>query len=378
MTPVFSVRRRAEEFHTLVEDTSAGNSRDARLADCLDLVTMMRDLAPPEPAPEFTAALREQLMAAADTLLLPSDDTQRLTLPPRRTARDRRIAAVVGGFAVVGASTSLAVAASSALPGEMLYPLKRAMENAETGIHLSDEAKGTSLLANATDRLAEVTALSRTSDLGEGAMIAETLNTFSDQSLLASDLLLADYAENGDDASIEELREFTSTSMETLAELEALVPEEARDELVHAAQVLGDIDDAAARACPGCSGGITQVPSVLLSAGRLTDRQLVVVPAPLVQEGRPSTDGGPKQDDDKGPRRNGGSGGPLTGPTLSTDPGDTDAGTGGDPTSPLDVLTDPATGQGGGQTSNDGGLPGVPEVDDVIDDVVDDDLPELP
>ncbi|MEJ7795598.1 MAG: hypothetical protein WKF50_08595, partial [Nocardioides sp.] len=149
MTPVFSVRRRAEEFHTLVEDTSTGNSRDARLADCLDLVAMMRDLAPAEPTRAFTAALREQLMAAADTLLLPSDDTQRLTLPPRRTARDRRIAAVVGGFAIVGASTSLAVAASTALPGEMLYPLKRVMESAETGIHMSDEGKGASLLANA-------------------------------------------------------------------------------------------------------------------------------------------------------------------------------------------------------------------------------------
>ena len=166
MTSVFSVRRRAEEFHTLVEDTSAGSSADARLADCLDLVAMMRDLPPVEPAPEFTASLREQLMAAADTLLLPSADTQRLTLPPRRTARDRRIAAVVGGFAIVGASTSLAVAASTALPGEMLYPLKRALENAETGVRMSDEGKGVSLLANATDRLAEVTALSRTGDLG--------------------------------------------------------------------------------------------------------------------------------------------------------------------------------------------------------------------
>ncbi|MGZ5401244.1 MAG: hypothetical protein ACXWDM_14645, partial [Nocardioides sp.] len=110
MTPAFSVRRRAEEFNTLVEDTSTGSSRDARLTDYLDLVTMMRDVAPPQPTPEFTAALREQLMAAADTLLLPSDDTQRLTLPPRRTARDRRIAALVGGLAIVGASTSLAVA----------------------------------------------------------------------------------------------------------------------------------------------------------------------------------------------------------------------------------------------------------------------------
>jgi hypothetical protein len=340
----------------------------------------MRDLPPAEPSAEFTASLREQLMAAADTLLLPSADTQRLTLPPRRTARDRRIAALVGGFAIVGASTSLAVAASSALPGEMLYPLKRVMESAENGIHMSDEAKGTSLLANATDRLAEVTALSRTSDLGEGAVIADTLTTFSNQALLASDLLLADYAENGDEASIEELRDFTTTSMATLARLEALLPEETHDELVHAAQVLGDIDAAAGQACPDCAGGITQIPAVL-SAGQLSERPVIVVPAPLVEEGRPSTDGGPKRGD-KGPKQNGGpadDGDPLTDPPVAPDPGDTDPGTpaGDDPTNPLDVLTDPVTGQGGGQTSNGGGLPGVPEVDDVIDSV-DDSLPELP
>src|SRR5687767_14456050 len=145
MTTVFSVRRRAEEFNTLVEDTSAGGSRDARLTDFLDLVAMMRDLTPVEPSPAFTTTLREQLMDAADTLLLPSADTQRLTLPPRRS-RDKRIAALVGGFAIVGASTSLAVAASTALPGEMLYPLKRVLESAETGAHMSDEGKGTSLL----------------------------------------------------------------------------------------------------------------------------------------------------------------------------------------------------------------------------------------
>ncbi len=323
MTSVFSVRRRAEEFHSLVEDTSAGGSRDARFADCLDLVAMMRDLAPVEPSPTFTASLREQLMDAADTLLLPSDDTQRLTLPPRRTARDRRIAALVGGFAIVGASTSLAVAASTALPGEMLYPLKRAMENAETGVHMSDGGKGASLLANATDRLAEVAALSRTGDLGEEVMIADTLATFSDQALLASDLLLDDYAETGDERSVEELREFTATSMETLAQLETLLPEEAQDELVHAAQVLGDIDAAAGRACPSCEGGIAQIPATLMSAGQVTEPSVVVVPAPVVQAG-PATDGDKQGQAGGGTKGDQGGtsddGDPLTEPTLPPTP----------------------------------------------------------
>lgn len=383
MTSMLSTRRRAEEFQRLVEGTSTRVPRDATLAGCLDLVSQLRGVDPVEPRAEFTASLREQLMSAADTLLLPSADTQRLTLPPRRSARDRRIAAVVGGFAIVGASTSLAVAATSALPGEMLYPLKRAMESAETGIALSDDAKGATLLANATDRLAEASELSRTGGLGDASMVAETLTTFSSQAMTASDLLLNDYEETGNEGSIEELRSFTSSSLDTLVELEAILPEEARDELVQAAQVLGDIDAAASRACPDCAGGITQIPTLLMSAGELAEPAVVTVTNPVVQQSPsgqqgPKTSGGGQQQ----PEGDGDGGGdapdePLEGPTLDPDP---DTGTGpeaDDPTSPLETLTDPLTGQGGGGNASNDGLTGVPEVDEVVEDV-DDALPDVP
>ncbi len=315
---VFAARR-AEEFNTLVEGTSAGSSRDARYAEFVEIVAQLRDVAPVEPRPDFTLSLREELMVAADTLLLPSEDTQRLTLPPRRTARDRRVAAVVGGLAIVGASTSLAVAAQSALPGEMLYPLKRVMENAETGIRMSDEAKGASLLSNATDRLDELSALSRTGGLGEGAAIASTLTTFSDQAMAASDLLLTDYAKTGDERSIEELRDFTATSMQTLAQLEALLPEEAHDELAYAAQVLGEIDAAASKACPSCAGGIGQIPPVLMSAGQLAEPDVVIVRSPLLTGEEPKgggKNGGKQGDGNKGGKQ--GDDGPLGGAGLNT------------------------------------------------------------
>lgn len=388
MTSVFPVRRRAEEFNTLVEGTSTGGVRDSGLTDFLDLVSAVRDLPRVEPRPAFTASLREQLMAAADTLLLPSEDTQRLTLPPRRTARDRRIAALVGGFAVVGATTSLAVAAQTALPGEMLYPLKRALENAETGIQVSDEAKGASMLASATDRLAEIAALGRAGDLGE-TTAATTLTSFSDQAMLASDLLLADYAETGDAATIGQLRAFTSGSMETLTQLEGVLPAEARDELVYAAQVLGQIDAAAGRACPGCAGGIDQIPSFLLSsAGQVPEPALVVVPGPVMADKRGgSPAGGPKSGGPSGQKHGGLSGGddaPLDDPALNPDTPGAGGGApsgGGNATNPLDALTEPLTGGGGGSTSgaggSGGGITGVPPVDDVIEDV-DEGLPETP
>jgi len=388
MTAVFPARR-AEEFNDLVEGTSTRPVRDARTTALLEVVGQLREVEPVEPRPEFTASLREELMAAADTLLLPSETTQRLTLPPRRTARERRVAAFVGACAVVGASTSLAVAAQSALPGEMLYPLKRVLESAETGVQLSDEARGVTLLGNASDRLAEVTALLRTGDLGEGPNIEDTLTTFSDQSLEASELLLSDYAATGDEASIEELRDFTATSMQTLAQLEALLPEEARDELQYAAEVLTEIDAAAATACPACKGGITQIPPALLaSAGRVPEPQVTtVIPGPVVEAEEPRSgdgQGGTKGDDGGQPGGTTGDDGGLLpdGPDIGSGGGGSTGGGGDDdPEGPIEEIADAVTGDG---TTSGGGVTGIDPLDDVIDEVDDglgeleEDLGELP
>ena len=136
MTSVFASRRRAEEFNSLVEAPRSGaprSGRDAHLEEFLSIVESLRAVPAPEPRPEFVASLRAELMAAADTLLVPATD-DRLALPARNPRRDRRLAAAIGGLAVVGAGTSMAVAAQSALPGEMLYPLKRVIEDARTGV----------------------------------------------------------------------------------------------------------------------------------------------------------------------------------------------------------------------------------------------------
>src|SRR5262245_47558716 len=98
MTPAFTARRRAEEFDSLVEGTSTGRS-DERYAEFLAIVEGLRAVPAPEARPEFVSDLRERLMVAAATELLPSaEEEARLTLPPRRPARDRRLAVAVGGL----------------------------------------------------------------------------------------------------------------------------------------------------------------------------------------------------------------------------------------------------------------------------------------
>jgi hypothetical protein len=264
MSPVFAARRRAEEFQALVEGTSTGRDSDARYAEFLELVQGLRETVPVTARPEFVAELREQLLDEARTLARTgkgADVAARLTVnrSPSAKRRERRLAAAVGGLAIVGASTGMAVAAQSALPGDPLYPLKRAIENAQTGVQVNEDAKGKTLLENASGRLEEVDRLSRESDDAE--TVAETLQAFTDQASEASDLLLSDYADRGQKDSVEQLRDFTAQSMAELTALEGLVPEDARASLIQAAQTLNQIDQQALISCPSCGPEtIAQIP----------------------------------------------------------------------------------------------------------------------
>ena len=94
---------------------------------------------------------------------------------------------MLGAAALIGATTSMAVAAQTALPGESLYPVKRAIENAQTGIARGDAAKGEVLLANARGRLDEVRDLAERGNPASVSAVESTLEAFSDQAGEASD-----------------------------------------------------------------------------------------------------------------------------------------------------------------------------------------------
>jgi hypothetical protein len=269
MSPVYASKRRADEFQVLVERQQPGEIADAQLRDLLMLVESLQDIEPVMPRADFSVSLRARLMVAAEGELASTGAAAKLAMPPRRTKRERRIAAAVGGFALVGASTGLAAAAQSALPGDALYPLKRAIENAHTGLTMGDEAKGSTLLSSAQDRLDELTQLTARGD--DQAAMSQTLGDFTDQATQASDLLLADYAQSGHSDSIAELRDFTATSLDSLADLAPQVDGDAHDALIHAANVLTQIDAAAEDACASCGGaGIDDIPAVLASLGLRT------------------------------------------------------------------------------------------------------------
>ncbi|MDP3891671.1 DUF5667 domain-containing protein [Nocardioides sp.] len=288
MTWVRPARKRAEEFAALVEGQRAS---DPRFADLLSLVADLRTTEAPEPRAEFVTSLREQLMVEADTVLLPRDlaTEERLRLPARTTTSrpNRRLAVAAGAIAMVGASASMAVAAQTSLPGDTLYPVKRALEEAQTSVTRGQQAQGLSVLDNATGRLEEAAGLAQRGTPSDLRSVETTLATFVEQSQQGSDALLAHYAASGDETSVEAVRDFTATSMEYLQVIKAAVPDESGAAVLDAAESIKSIDAAAASACPSCGGtGVGQIPQILLfSAGQSPDDVAAALPLPEIEPG---------------------------------------------------------------------------------------------
>jgi hypothetical protein len=248
---------------------------DRTTADFLELVGALRSVSEPQARPEFVADLRERLMLAAATELTPvpvaarqRDDVARLTIKPSRTRRERRVGIALGAVAIIGATTSMAVASQGAIPGDALYPVKRAIENTQAGFAVGDDAKGETVLGNASTRLDEVDKLTEKQH-PDAKLVTQTLNTFTDQATQAGNSLMAAHEQSGEAAPIEALHEFTHQSLDTLGSLESVVPPQAHDALLNAAQVVFALDAAASNVCPDCGEPLTELPTQL-AAGALT------------------------------------------------------------------------------------------------------------
>jgi hypothetical protein len=274
MTAAFSARRRADEFEALLSrgpDTPL-TERDAdRFAVLLDLVEDLRSVPQVAPRPEFVSSLRESLMAEADTVLLRQPATPpRLAMPVASRRRDRRVAAVLGGAALVGATATMAVAAQTSLPGEALYGVKRGIESAEVRLATDDAARGRVLLDQAGTRLTELEVLAA-GDGDREQLIADTLDAFTEQAGEGVRSLLTAYDQNGVERDAQLARDFAAQSLERLDALEDDLPDSARDELLAAGRTLTDLDLEVSSACQACQGGITTTPDFLLANAPPTD-----------------------------------------------------------------------------------------------------------
>ena len=95
----------------------------------------------------------------------------------------------------------MAAAASGALPGETLYPIKRGIEQVTTAAHFGDAAQGRALLGQAATRLDEVRALQAEGN-ADPDVISQTMDAFRTAADSGSEKLFSSYQSSGDQADI--------------------------------------------------------------------------------------------------------------------------------------------------------------------------------
>jgi hypothetical protein len=300
--------RRAQQFHGLVEDPSTGGARTPEYADLLDLVGALRAVPEPVADPAFVATLRERLIAEAEAVLVAAaadreDADERLRLrptTPHARRRQRRLAAVISGVALVGVSTTVAVASQSALPGDGLYSVKRGLESAHAQLTFDRAARGRVLLDNAGTRLDEAQQLSR--EQADPARIDQALQAFTQEAVDGSDLLVADYQATGDRSSISTLRTFTVTTMERLRIMQSQVPPQSYDSLLQAEQALDQVQETSVHACAVCDGPLVgSLPTLLARASESTaDSWQVALQKPHPAQSPSGSHGGPQLPDVEG------------------------------------------------------------------------------
>jgi Domain of unknown function (DUF5667) len=269
MTPLFPAQRAAEEFERVLSGT-ADDAVAARYAELRDAVQQLRTLPEVTPRAEFVGDLRSRLMAAAETELVavPKATLRAVpSLPEERTKRrNRRIGTIAASLVVVGGTAGMAAAASGALPGETLYPIKRGIEQVTTAAHFGDAAQGRALLGQAATRLEEVRALQAEGN-ADPDVISQTMDAFRTAADSGSEKLFSSYQSSGDQADITAVRDFTAAQMADVAAMSAGADTATNDLLVDAADTLADIDAQARNLCGACAPTKPLASPNALSAG---------------------------------------------------------------------------------------------------------------
>jgi Domain of unknown function (DUF5667) len=357
-------RRDVELFADAVDGRATGERhRPAyeRVRNYVDLADLVRESAGSTARPDFVSDLRAELMAAAADELQPADD---LRSPPetprdddravaRPTRLRRRLTAAASAFVVVGGTLGLVAASAQAMPGDMLYPVKRATERVELLLR-DGSGEGRALLAHATNRLEEVEALIADGDQSLNDLVSDTLADFVNEANAGGTLLLEAYRDGGSSNDIEDLRAFTTASADRLQGLADSVPEVAAGDYAEAAQTVSGLDTNAVSACPTCADGMppVDVEDELLAAMESLGEPAESTATPDGRQSRPDSSDRdyalptlPKVDLGKPGDPDGGGGSNPTGDGPADDT-DTDDGTGGTdggsgPSGPSNETEDP-------------------------------------
>ena len=206
-----------------------------------------------EPRADFRSSLRTSLVMEASTALVPDEQA----LQPARFTRvvPRRRLAIVTAFVAASLGLgSMASASASALPGEALYPVKRATERVELTFHRGLADRGAFQLELAERRLDEARELSaRGPEYAD--LAAESVREFEEAAAAGTADLVAAFREDHSRSSMVVLNRFTERTEDVLAGLSSQLPAEATVALDQARDQLDTIANRSEDLCPSCGDG---------------------------------------------------------------------------------------------------------------------------
>jgi hypothetical protein len=204
----------------------------------------------------FRESLRTQLMTEAKTVLVPLTAASRTT--PTRTTRPvrRRVASLTAAMVASAGIVGIVASSASAVPGEMLYPVKRSVESVELALHRDDASRGSFQLRQASERLAEARELSAKG--GSEHLIADSLEDFSTQAESGSASLFSDFTGNGEKKSVRLVNDFAVDATADLAALSSQLPPGTDDSFDAATATISDLATQASSLCVACTTGDLQ------------------------------------------------------------------------------------------------------------------------
>lgn len=265
MSPRPAPRETAEELQRVLEGRGTAEET-ARHADLVRTVELLTTHAV-QPRPAFSADLRERLMTAARTELVPDPTATVRVLRPTVPAR-RRFGAVAASLVIVGTAAGAAAASTDALPGDPLYPVKRGTEQVGTSFSVGDARKGRSQLEHAGTRLDEARELIAKD--ADDRLVVGALRDFQAEAVAGSERLFEAYDAEQRDDDVAVVRSFAATQMGAVDDLAQADPDPVvAATLVDVADTLADLDAQASELCAQCSPleELTTPTSVAAGAG---------------------------------------------------------------------------------------------------------------
>ncbi|WP_332643876.1 DUF5667 domain-containing protein [Aeromicrobium sp.] len=253
------IGRRANDAQAFDQAWSGRAPRDEQIAQLVQFAETLCEAAVAEPTPEFRLSLRSALMTEAQTALIPVRSKAR-TMPTVTTQRPvrRRIAGLTAAALASAGVVGLVSTSASAVPGDMLYPVKRSVESVQLALHQDDGSRGAFLLSQASERLAEARQLSDNPSARTDSLIASTLDDFSSQAETGSNSLFDEFDSNGKTKSIQKVNDFAAAAAAELATMSTLVPESAEDSFTSAAKTISQLAIEASSLCSTCSSADAQ------------------------------------------------------------------------------------------------------------------------